>query len=426
MADTIEWNHERRQQQTALAELNHARLYLSKAQQWSAKFTTAEAPDNLRAMDAKIGNIETALQRTADPDQLNQPELARDLAVTLYDYYDKRCRWDDWVRLGPLGLEASQRLGDTYSLGEAYPAICNGLGIVHRMLNNLKEAMKLYEQALRRAARDELKSDALTNMADIHRLRGESEQALQCAQQAVELGQQAGDKDREAKGLEYMGLMYTSLKEYDKAIECHERALRLREETGNLPRVALALDFLSAALTERGSNDDLKRALVGYQRAYEIETQLENQQGLARCYVAIGKIYSRLGEYKKAIEYFQMASGFQSEIAFLRGVAVTHIELAYAYLRSGGLEQGVFHTEEASKYRQHLLAPDRVLRAPEFCQALLGTAEYFEQRDVEQAEDFAQIAIEFATEAKESVLLERAKQLQQRLTQRPTQRKDAR
>jgi tetratricopeptide (TPR) repeat protein len=335
MADTKEWNHERRQQQTRWVELNHARFYLSKAQQWSAKFTTTEAPDNLRAMDAKIGNIETALQRTADPDQLDQPELARDLAVTLYDYYDKRCRWDDWVRLGPLGLEACQRLGDTYSLGEAYPAICSGLGIVQRMLGNLEEAMALYEQALEKATRDGLRSDALTNMADIHRLRGEPEQALLCAQQAVKLGQQACDKDREAKGLEYMGLTYTSLKEYDKAIECHERALHLREETGNLPRIALALNFLSADFTQRGGNDDLKRALEGLQRAYEIEAQLENRQRIADYYNATGKLYSRLGEYEKAIEYLQMASGVHSEIAFLRGVAGIHIELAYAYLRSG-------------------------------------------------------------------------------------------
>ena len=65
-------------------------------------------------------------------------------------------------------------------MGEAYPTICNCFGIVRRMQGKNVEAMCFYEQALEETKRDELKSDALTNMADIYRLQGQAEQALKC------------------------------------------------------------------------------------------------------------------------------------------------------------------------------------------------------------------------------------------------------
>jgi tetratricopeptide (TPR) repeat protein len=411
MNDRNKWTLEERQRKTIQKELNHARLYLARAQQWNVKFTTEEAPENLRKMDSRIGSIEIALQRTADPKQLNQPELARDLAITLSDYYDKRGRWDDWIKLGSLGLEACLKLGDTYSLGEAYPLICNGIGITYRMLGKLNESMSFYEKALERATADAIKSDTFTNMADIHRLFGETEKGILCAQQAVVMGQRSGDKNREAKGLEYMGLTYTALKRYDEAIECHRQALLLREETKNLPRIALVLDFLSAALAYRGAREDLEKALNGYQRALMIEKQLNDSQRIAGCYGALGVIYCKLFEYGKAIENLEMALNLSTEIRFFRGVTVYCIWLAYAYLGSNNLKLALFHISEFCKDYQHLMYPERVALAPIICQILFKLVEHFEiQENLEQIRKIAEIAIKFALEANEEQLLEKVKQ----------------
>ncbi|NER99311.1 MAG: tetratricopeptide repeat protein, partial [Symploca sp. SIO1B1] len=297
----------KRQQTTFQKELNHANLFLAKTQKWTTMLGTKQAPEALNSFDRKIGSIEIALKRVADPKQLNQPKLVRDLAVTLSDYYDKRGLWDDWIRLGPLGLEACLKLGDAYSLGEAYPTICNGIGLMYRMLGKLDDSLPFYEKALEQATKDELQSDSFTNMADIHRLCGETEKALFCAKRAVKLGRCIGDKAREAKGLEYMGLTYTNIKMHNKAVECHRQALTLREETGNLPRIALALDFLSGALIGRGAEDDLKEAIKDYQNALTLEKQLNNSQRMASSYCGLGNIYLKLGEHKKAIDNYEMA-----------------------------------------------------------------------------------------------------------------------
>src|SRR5438105_6646447 len=189
------------------------------------------------------------------------------------------------------------------------------------------EATLFYEQALEKATRDELKSDALTNMADIYRLQGRTEQALQCAQRAIELGQHAGDSSREAKGLEYLGLTYTSLREYDRAIGSYKKALQLHEEVENLPRVALSLASLSNALIERGKKEDLNQVIAYFRRAYQINVQIGNWQGVASNWGGFALIYTKLGEYQKAIDNIELALDRNERIGFWRGIALNHIAL---------------------------------------------------------------------------------------------------
>jgi tetratricopeptide (TPR) repeat protein len=227
----------------------------------------------------------------------------------------------------------------------------------------------------------------------------------------VEMGQRSGDKNREAKGLEYMGLTYTALKNYDEAIKCHRKALLLREETKNFPRMALVLDFLSAALTNRGTRDDLEEALDGYQRSLAIEKQLSNSQRIAGCYGALGTIYSKLHEYDKAIENLQMGCSLFSEIGYLRGVAGYCIRVAHVYLESSNLELAFFHAGELCKYEQHLFYTDRVSLAPIVCQIFLKLVEQLGMREkLEQIRKIAAVALKFALEANEEQLLEKVKQ----------------
>ena len=313
------------------AHLRHARVYLEQLKKWSFEIGTLKCPESLLEIERAKNNISSAFSRTLDPDQLDSSEMTRDFALLLFDYYDKRNGWDQWEYFGSHGLRACKRLDDAYSMGEVYPAICNCFGIVRRMQGKNDEATLFYEQALEKATRDELKSDALTNMADIYRLQGRTEQALQCAQRAIELGQHAGDSSREAKGLEYLGLTYTSLREYDRAIGSYKKALQLHEEVENLPRVALSLASLSNALIERGKKEDLNQVIAYFRRAYQINVQIGNWQGVASNWGGFALIYTKLGEYQKAIDNIELALDRNERIGFWRGIALNHISLTESY-----------------------------------------------------------------------------------------------
>jgi len=399
------------------AYLRHAKLFLNQLKKWSAEIPTPRCLESLNAIESTMNNITAAFLRTTSPIQLDLPEMTRDFAIMLFDYYDKRSSWNQWGDdIGPHGLSACERLGDTYSMGEAYPIICNCFGIVRRMQGKNSEAMRFYEQALENAERDELKSDALTNMADIYRLQGRAEQALQCAQQAIKLGQRSEDSSREAKGLEYLGLTYTFLGEYDKAIGLYEQALHLREEAGNLPRIALVLTQLSYALTHRAGKEDLKRAIVYYRRSYNIDVQIGNWQSVARYWGDVAVTYNRLGEYQKAVENSEQALDRNESIGFLRGIALNHIRLAESYLYLSNFDKALFHVEQACKNLRHLAPFDRKMVLAGFSNVLLDLGKYMQSfGKLTEATAYAKLAIELAGEVNANTMLQAATYLLQQL-----------
>ncbi len=113
------------------AHLRHAKLFLNQLKKWNAEIATPRCLESLNAIESTMNNITAAFLRTASHSQLDLPEMTRDFAIMLFDYYDKRSSWDQWGDdIGPHGLSACERLGDPYSMSEAYPIICNCFGIV--------------------------------------------------------------------------------------------------------------------------------------------------------------------------------------------------------------------------------------------------------------------------------------------------------
>jgi tetratricopeptide (TPR) repeat protein len=406
MTYTGDWSLERRRQETAEGELLHSQLFLKRIQRCHAELSTIKAPEILDKIDTWLEDIEIAFQRVADPLQLNQMEMARDFALVLPDFYDKRGKWDDWIRIAPLALEACKKLDDLYSMGEAYPAILNGIGLMHRMLGNSNQALFYYEQALELAISNLVKSDILTNLADIN--RGQPERALKDAEQAIEFAEQADDKNRQAKALEYKGLTYIGQERYNEGIECYEKALKLRKEIGNLPRIAMTLSFLAYGLTHREDLGDLSQALAYYEQAHEIEQQLKNPQGIARYHGDIAVLFNKLGEYEKAIEHSNTALLDNIRIGFFRGVALNHIRLADSHLKLAlsnkvaehiDLAKVVEHIDLAIKYREHLIPFD--LRLSKFSQLLSSSSQnLFNQRNIEKAGEYTDLATELENKSK--------------------------
>lgn len=374
--------------------LKHTLSYLNDLKNLSVELNTTKASDAFKNIDENQDNIKKALTRLFNPDLQIPPEIVRDFAIVLYEYYDKRSRWQEWLELGHLALEACQQLLDTYSMGEAYPNICNNLGRTYRMLSNYEKAIELYKEALDKSLKSELKSDALVNMADIYRLTQKYDKALQYAERAIETA--GADKNRKAKGLEYQGLTYRSLKKYDQAIDYLQAALYLRKEAGNFPRLAVVMEFLSTTLGERGDVDSLKQAEVHLQSAIEIATKINDKNLIARCNYSLALVYIKKEKYEKAINIFLEICNYMRDITFRRAEVCFKIEMAYCYIQCNRLKEATVHAQTIYKYRNYLTPDDRVNKSSKITVVFMKTAEYHQQIDnLSEADIFLQFANEF-------------------------------
>lgn len=397
-------------------EIEHTLDYLELAKEWLLELNTKQKKPSqiFSEMDEEQRNIKIALARL--PYLYKQiPEEVRDFSVLVYDYYATRSRWDEWIEFGEIGLKACNELNNKYSLGQVYSQLCNCLGIAHRMMNKFDEAMTYYQEALEKAERNEEKSDALTNMADIYRLRipPDIEKALKSSKDAIKLAEAIGDKNRQAKAWEYRGLAYVGLsrKGYNDGINCYEQALALRKETENLPAIAKVLSNLSFVLAHRDNEEDIYKAVECYNQAYQIETELKNNQALGRLNGDIALAYNKLGQYEIAIKLLRKAEESNRKAKYNRARTLNQAQLLHSYLGLNNLEEALNCADYICDNQDKLTAFD-CANLLDFSGMFVTLAKHQQERgNIEKAKGYCQFAINLGIATSESESLQSAKLL---------------
>jgi len=396
------------------AAIRQTKRFLEQLQKLNPELKTTNAAKILEWLDNPEEfnlNLGTAIDRIKTSTNTIPPEIIRDFALAIYDYYNKRSKWSEFVELANLGLEVCRQINDSYSMGIAYPNLCNNLGVTNRMKGNKEQAMFFYEEALNKATRNEEKSDALTNMCDIYRLWGETEKALECGQKAVELAKQIADLDREAKGLEFTGLAYVGCQQYDSGIQCYKQALDLRRQTGNMPKEAMVLSYLAYGLSHKNDTKELRESIDYYQQARALEDKLNNKQSLGRLDGDIAVAYNKLGQYEEAIDKSNDSLDYNIKTGFHRGIALNKARLVQSYMGLGDFAKALEQADDVCNGIKDLTEFDRS-NLHGLSEMLLQLAQYLQQSgDIEKAQKFTRCAIEFAEAAKEAESLQEAQTL---------------
>ncbi|MCI0589665.1 MAG: CHAT domain-containing protein [Planctomycetes bacterium] len=171
--------------------------------------------------------------------------------------------------------------------------------------------------------------------------RSQHEQARAAYEASLVLARELGDRAREAKALEKLGLVHASLGQYARAREYHERRLSLARERGDRAGEAAALGNLGIVY----------RSLGEYARAREhLDRQLSlaREQGNRRSEIAalgnLGLVYLRLAELAKARDLLEEQRSLAREVGDRQAEAAALANLGIVYRSSG----------EYAKAREHL------------------------------------------------------------------------
>lgn len=121
------------------------------------------------------------------------------------------------------------------------------VGIAHKNLGDVRQAIQFYEQALviARETNDRGSEEAiLSNLGNAYIALGETKQGIEFLGQAMTIAREIGDRRGEGEILSNFGAAYKEIGEPHRAIEHPERALNIVREVGNRRNEGAALSNL--------------------------------------------------------------------------------------------------------------------------------------------------------------------------------------
>ena len=134
---------------------------------------------------------------------------------------------------------------------------------------------------------------ALTRLGAVSSRRGRYDQAVSSFQQALELFQEAADRDGEAEALNGSGETMLAVGQHDKARRFHLNALTLTRQTGGKREQARALTGLGAICYRQGQLD---RAAGFHQDALALYREIGDPGGQAAALNGSGEVLLATGQ----------------------------------------------------------------------------------------------------------------------------------
>ncbi|MDX8142574.1 BTAD domain-containing putative transcriptional regulator [Lentzea sp. BCCO 10_0061] len=210
--------------------------------------------------DTERANLVAAVRDAAGHEL---PEHCWSLAQCLWDFFNLRKHWADWLDTHSVALAAARSVGDRSAEG--------------RMLITLGIALR-----------------------EVRR----HEESIECNQQALAIFRATGDKARQEPALNNLGIVYMVTGRPEDALACYEQSAEIARELGNLHSEAVTLNNIALLHADAGRFDV---ALARYLRALEIRKDIKDPYSEAILLNNIGEVYRGLLDFPEAVSYVDRA-----------------------------------------------------------------------------------------------------------------------
>ncbi|MEM6929377.1 MAG: tetratricopeptide repeat protein, partial [Myxococcota bacterium] len=198
------------------------------------------------------------------------------------------------------------------------------------------EARAFHERALV-AARDDasLHAFVLASLVAVGLREGSLGEAIDIGQRAIEVAQEAGDRNMEALAAGNLGAVQATRGDLDAAASSYQHALALHRRAGNAAGVCSVLVNLGDLALGRRRLGEASRHLT---EALELARQLgeRRQEGVATLNLGLVELEERP---QRALGRFEEAAAVFEEAGLSRLSAIAESYRGRALLRSGELEQ---------------------------------------------------------------------------------------
>lgn len=218
--------------------------------------------------------------------------VAWQLAVTLWDFFNLRKHWSDWLDTTHTGLEAARALGDR--MAEAWVLGSRGIGFLE--IGRIDESIECHHQAMKICrAMDNIWGVAISyiTLGNAYRARGDFNRALDCPRQALAIFRDLQDRWGEGMALNNIGEVYADMGRIDDALAHYDRALAIRNDLDDQWGKGFALHDLGAAHLDRNQP---ARAARYFRQALTVRRAIQDRQGEARTLDGLATALHTLGK----------------------------------------------------------------------------------------------------------------------------------
>jgi tetratricopeptide (TPR) repeat protein len=157
--------------------------------------------------------------------------------------------------------------------------------------------------------------------------------------------QLAGTSTGEVKALNNLGSVYRAQDRIEEALDCYQQALTIGEQAQEPVEKGITLNNLGRAVqsqalaesTKKIRNQHYRQALAYYEQALAIHNAARDEMEAAYTRENMGEVYDLLGQREKAHRHYQQALITFREIGNRRGEGITCHNLGLFYRNGGDL-----------------------------------------------------------------------------------------
>jgi LuxR family maltose regulon positive regulatory protein len=233
----------------------------------------------------------------------------------------------------------------------ANPILSFNKARLFRIHGNWDDAMKIYRKVLKIfKKKDDVHNTAKTlfEMSRIYSDKSEYRRTLRILKDASTiLGRKA--PELQAQILNSMGGQYYYLGKYKEASQFIRKALKISEDLNNEELRSSNLHNLGLLLYEQG---EFRSAIELYEKA--LGSKKVPPMGVSTIRVNLALIYTKQGEYEKALSSLETSLRINNEMNDLLGKAFTYTRLGELYYTMGDKERALKYYQDASEYNKTL------------------------------------------------------------------------
>lgn len=266
-----------------------------------------------------------AQKHLVEAEKLSHQDGQRNLEKSI-TYYNEAAK--HWNKVGQVEREA----------------VCiNLLGSTTYYLNDVKGALKYYEQALELVLESALRVDILTNAGIMNDILGNKRKAIEYLEEALGVSEKIGNKGI-ANIFNSLGILYFDSGNQEKALFFCNQALTASRNVGNRIDEATALHNI-ALIFAKNSNYD--KAMIFSKQALTIWEQIGDFRNKVFSLNQMGNNYLAVYDLEMALDFYQKAADLTKETGQNQERGVGLKQIGYIWYLKRDYEKALNYLQQA-------------------------------------------------------------------------------